>query len=81
VREKLNASIQKSRVTLNPADKKLRKPKREAMDGEEANPNDEGGEEYEMEGMDEMGMDAESPSTRQPTKDWVQTTNSDSKLP
>lgn len=51
------------------------------MEGEEADPNEEGGEEYDLEGMDEMGMDAESPSPRQPTKDWVQTTNSDSKLP
>jgi hypothetical protein len=85
VREKLNASIQKSRLNLRDGEKKPKKAKRaaaEGMEGEEGNPED--GEDFQMDGMDEQyGSAEESQSPQQRTKggDWVQTTNSDSKLP
>ena len=77
VREKLNASIQKSRINLPPTEKK--KKQRRVEDGEDGEY-----EEGEMsQGMEEDGFHDEVPSPKQQTrtKDWIQTTNSDSKLP
>ncbi len=80
MREKLNASIQKSRISLRQQEKKPKKAKRpEGMEGEEVEGED--GDEYQ-DGMDDMdGLGEDSPQQRTKGQDWVQTTNSDSKLP
>lgn len=82
VRERLNQSIQKGRQSVQAIPEKKprqpRPPREPGMDGAE-----EGGEEFDMEG-EQMEMDMEDAAEdidRRQQQQWVETTNSESKLP